>query len=86
MADTLTGSQLARAAAYFSRHPQFLGHVLNATGKSDEDLCRLLACDMDTLQHACLCLRPRPERREEDLTQIASQLGLSRSGLASLTE
>lgn len=76
----------ARAAAYFSQQPEFLGYWLEgyraAEGLEPPALARWLGCSLDTLRHLALCLRPRRERLEADVAGLAARYGVDPGRLA----
>src|SRR5262245_8370785 len=73
---------LARAAAYFSARPEFLGWRLKATGRTPAELSELLGCDLSTLYHLCLCLPPRDRA---DVEELAEAFGVTAGRLEELT-
>ena len=63
MTHPYTPTSTARAAAYYSAHPEFLGHQFDALmereGLTEEDLATRLGCTVDTLHHLAVCRRIR---------------------------
>lgn len=92
MADNkgLDKTLLARAASRAAAWPHLFAWVLaryqQINDLTNEDVCDMLACDRDTLNHLRLCGRPDPDPAEFaiDVQRVADKLGVDAALLASI--
>ncbi len=86
----LNSDLLARVAARATRWPHLFAGVIEryqqVHGLSDEQLCAMLACDRDTLNHLRLCARPDPDSAAFaiDIERIADRFGVDVGKLAAI--
>jgi hypothetical protein len=86
----LNSDLLARAAARAARWPHLFAGIIESYqqvhGLSDEQVCAMLACDRDTLNHLRLCARPDPDPAAFaiDIERIAYRFGLDAGKLVAM--
>jgi ribosomal protein L12E/L44/L45/RPP1/RPP2 len=79
----LDSELLAWAASRAAKWPHLLSSVIEryrrAHGLSDEQLCDMLGCDLDTLNRVRLCARPDPDSAAFaiDIQRIAGRFGVN---------
>ena len=86
----LSGGMLARAAAHATKWPHLLANVVDRYLKlnhlTEDDLCLLLRCDLDSVNHLRLCGRPDadPMAFSIDIKRLADKFDLDAGALASM--
>ncbi len=85
---TMDAALLARAAAFFSAQPDFLGYWLEVYRERGDvepaGLARELGCSLETLLQLALCRRPRQDRLYEDTRELAERYGVDQDRLTDL--
>ncbi len=86
--EPLSGTALARAAAFLAQEPRFIGYWLLRWSEHREGgfppIAQRLRCDLQSTHTLALCTMPPQDRFEPEVQRLAERFGLPMDDLADL--